>query len=239
MPTPTILLVEDEAHLGRAIKLNLELEGFSVTLAVDGKSALRELLRPEPFGVIVLDVELPDMSGFDLCARLRAAGVFTPVLMLTVRSTPEDRVRGLEAGADDYLTKPFEISELLARLRAQLRRQHWARAAPTSDTPKRRTLAFGRTVIDLDTQHVEVDGAPIALTALELDLVAYFAAHPGRVLSRRELLREVWRLPNHQETRTVDNFVARLRKHFELDPAHPVHFLSHRGRGYRFEPGPA
>jgi DNA-binding response OmpR family regulator len=236
MTTQTILLVEDEAHLGRAIKLNLELEGFAVTLAVDGKSALRELVRPDPFGVIILDVQLPDMNGFDLCARLREAGVFTPVLMLTVRASPEDRVRGLEAGADDYLAKPFEFTELLARLRAQLRRQRWARIDAPGDLPRRRLLTFGATRIDLDTHQVEVDGRPVSLTALELDLVAYFAARPGRVLTRKELLAEVWRLPNHQETRTVDNFVARLRKHFEPDPAHPVHFLSHRGKGYRFEP---
>jgi len=236
---PAILLVEDEAHLGRAIKLNLELEGFDVVLAVDGKGALNALVRSEPYAAIILDVQLPDTDGFILCSRFRESGLFTPVIMLTVRSRPEDRVRGLEAGADDYLTKPFEISELLARVRAQLRRQVWARVEPRGEPEAGRVLRFGEAVVDLDTHVAEVGGAQIALTALEFELLAYFARHSGRVLSRNELLGEVWGLTGRQETRTVDNFVARLRKHFEVDPAEPVHFLSHRGAGYRFEFGPA
>ena len=230
---PRLLIVEDELHLGRALKLNFELEGFEVELAASGKAALRELVKPAP-QAIVLDVELPDANGFELCAKLREAGIFAPVLMLTVRASAEDRVRGLEAGADDYLPKPFEMSELLARIRALLRRQAWAKEP--IEAP--RVLRFGRVVIDFAAHRVEVDGKPIALTALELELTAYFAANPGRVLPRQELLAEVWRLPSTNETRTVDNFVARLRKHFEVDPASPVHFLSHRGAGYRFEPGP-
>jgi len=233
---PRLLIVEDEQHLGRALKLNFELEGFEVELAASGKAALRELAKPAPQApnAIVLDVELPDTSGFELCAKLREAGLFAPVLMLTVRASAEDRVRGLEAGADDYLPKPFEMSELLARIRALLRRQAWAK----EPTEAPRVLRFGRAVIDFAAHRVEVDGEPVALTALELELTAYFAANPGRVLPRQELLAEVWRLPRTNETRTVDNFVARLRKHFEVDPANPVHFLSHRGAGYRFEPGP-
>lgn len=236
---PTILLVEDEAHLGRAIKLNLELEGFDVVLAIDGKGALKELVRTAPYSAIILDVQLPDTDGFILCSRFRESGIFTPVIMLTVRSRPEDRVRGLEAGADDYLTKPFEISELLARVRAQMRRQVWARVEPRGEPDGGRVLRFGEAVVDLDTHVVEVEGEAVALTALELELLAYFAANAGRVLSRNELLGEVWGLTGRQETRTVDNFVARLRKHFEADPSEPVHFLSHRGAGYRFEFGPA
>lgn len=238
-PRPSILLVEDEAHLGRAIKLNLELEGFEVALAIDGKDALRQLLRVEPYQAMILDVQLPDTDGFALCSKIRESGIFTPVIMLTVRSRPEDRVRGLEAGADDYLTKPFELSELLARVRAQLRRQAWARVDPQDKAERPRVIRFGAAVVDLDTHAVEVEGEPRSLTALELELLAYFAAHPGRILSRKELLAEVWGLTGRQETRTVDNFVARLRKHFERDPAEPAHFLSHRGAGYRFEPEPA
>lgn len=233
--TGHILLVEDELHLGRAIKLNLELEGFAVVLASDGKRALAELVRTPPFDVIVLDVQLPDTDGFLLCERIRSSGIFTPVIMLTVRARPEDRVRGLEAGADDYLTKPFELAELLARVRAQLRRQSWARTEPRPELERGRVLRFGRAVVDLDTHVVEVDGERLSLTALELELLGYFARHPGRVLTRQELLSEVWGLTGRQETRTVDNFVARLRKHFELDPAAPRHFISHRGAGYRFE----
>lgn len=234
MSEASILLVEDEAHLGKAIKLNLQLEGFDVTLANDGKQASAELLR-QPFDVIVLDVQLPDTDGFALCERIRASGFFTPVIMLTVRARPEDRVRGLEAGADDYLTKPFELAELLARLRAQLRRQAWAKAEPRAETERTRVLRFGDSVVDLDTHVVLVENQSVSLTALEFELVAYFAKNAGRVLSRQELLSEVWGLTGRQETRTVDNFVARLRKHFERDPAMPRHFLSHRGAGYRFE----
>jgi len=236
---PRLLLVEDEAHLSRALKLNFGLEGFEVDVAGTGKAALRELVKPVPPAVIVLDVELPDTNGFALCGTLREGGIFAPVIMLTVRASPEDRVRGLEAGADDYLPKPFEFAELLARVRALMRRQSWAREAPGE--PERgerpRVLRFGRATVDFAAHQVRVDDKDLALTALELELTAYFAANAGRVLSRKELLEKVWRLSGQHETRTVDNFVARLRKHFEVDPARPVHFLSHRGAGYRFEPG--
>jgi len=238
------LIVEDEVHLGRALKLNFELEGFDVDVAPSGKAAVRELVKPVAPAAIVLDVELPDTSGFDLCESLREGGIFAPVIMLTVRASAEDRVRGLEAGADDYLPKPFEFSELLARVRALMRRQQWARGEPGDGAgrtgargDRSRVLRFGRAVVDFESHLVKVADKEVALTVLELDLVAYFAAHPGRVLARKELLAEVWRLPGAHETRTVDNFVARLRKHFEIDPANPVHFLSHRGAGYRFEPG--
>jgi DNA-binding response OmpR family regulator len=232
------LIVEDEVHLGRALKLNFELEGFEVDVADSSKAELRELVKPTAPAAMVLDVELPDINGFELCAQLREGGIFAPVIMLTVRASSEDRVRGLEAGADDYLSKPFEFSELLARVRALIRRQHWAREEPGEGPNGRaRVVSFGRAVIDFEAHQVKIDGEEISLTALELDLVAYFAANPGRVLSRKELLAEVWRLPRSHETRTVDNFVARLRKHFEIDPGSPVHFLSHRGAGYRFEPG--
>ncbi len=235
---PRLLIVEDEVHLGRALKLNFELEGFEVDVAPSGKAAMRELVKPVAPAVMILDVELPDTNGFALCQQLREGGIFQPVIMLTVRASAEDRVRGLEAGADDYLPKPFEFAELLARVRALMRRQGWARGSGEARGGRPRVVAFGgRVLIDLEAHQVKVDGEDVALTALELDLVAYFAANPGRVLSRKELLAEVWRLPRHSETRTVDNFVARLRKHFEVDPAHPVHFLSHRGAGYRFEPG--
>jgi DNA-binding response OmpR family regulator len=236
---PRLLVVEDETHLARAIKLNFELEGFEVDVAPSGKAALRELVKPKPPRVIVLDVALPDTDGFALCASLREGGIYLPVIMLTVRASAEDRVRGLEAGADDYLPKPFEFSELLARVRALIRRDRWARADPgEARGPERpRSLRFGRALVDFEAHRVAVDGKEVALTALELELVAYFAANPGRVLSRKELLDKVWGLPRGHETRTVDNFVARLRKHFEVDPSRPAHFLSHRGAGYRFEPG--
>lgn len=231
---PRILLVEDEIQLGRALRLNLELEGFEVVHAVDARSALRELLSPTPFNVLLLDVQLPDMTGFELCERLRTSGIFTPVIMLTVRAHPEDRVRGLEAGADDYLTKPFELNELLARLRAQLRRARWNE--PTVQHDLRRMFRIGPFEVDLETQRVTGPERDLSLTTLELQLLSYFMAHANRVLTRKELLNAVWGLSGEQETRTVDNFVARLRKVFEEDHTHPRYFISHRGSGYRFVP---
>ena len=236
--TPRILIVEDEHHLATGLKLNFEFEGFEVELAGTAREAAQRMADPRPFHAIVLDVSLPDTDGFELCRRIRRAGDFTPVIMLTARSLAEDRVTGLESGADDYLTKPFELDELLARVRSLLRRQAWE-ARRTAPGTAARELRFGRAVIDFDRHEVTVDGEPVRLTALELELVRYFARHAERVLSRDELLASVWKLQNYPNTRTVDNFVMRLRRHFEPDPAHPVHFVSVRGAGYRFMPNPS
>lgn len=225
-----LLVVEDEAHLATALKLNLELEGFHVDVATSGKRGRELLLNPDPYDAIVLDVMLPDLDGFTLCAHMREAGNFTPVLMLTARSAPEDRVRGLDAGADDYLVKPFSLDELLARLRSLLRRRGWDKSPAQSQS----VLAFANAVVDFDTHAVTVGGKAVKLTQLELDLVRYFAANVGRVLSREELLEHVWKLRNYPATRTVDNFIGRLRKHFEPDPDRPKHFVAHRGSGYKF-----
>jgi DNA-binding response OmpR family regulator len=180
---------------------------------------------------------LPDLDGFALCRKIRDSGNFTPVIMLTARSDPDDRVTGLEAGADDYMVKPFELSELLARVQSMLRRRRWEQggARPAGDG----VLSFGRATVDFSSHTATVDGAPLALTRLELDLIRYFARNPGRTLSRKELLERVWGLRDYPNTRTVDNFMARLRRYFEVDPTHPAHFLSVRGVGYRFEPGGA
>ena len=175
---------------------------------------------------------LPDVNGFDLCKRFREAGNFVPVIMLIARSSPEDRVLGLEAGADDYLVKPFELDELLARVRSVLRRQRWEQVSGTNS--KAQTLSFGEAQINFDTHEVVVRGEPAQLTQLELDLLRYFAENAGRVLSRTELLERVWKLRNYGNTRTVDNFISRLRRRFEPDPSSPVHFLSVRGAGYKF-----
>jgi DNA-binding response OmpR family regulator len=228
-----LLLVEDEAHLATALKLNLEIEGYAVDIAKTGRAAREYLLNPNGYGLIILDVMLPDMDGFELCRRLRDSEIFVPVLMLTARSAPEDRVAGLDAGADDYLSKPFEFSELLARVRSIVRRQEWER---TEDGARRResVLAFGEVSVNFDTHEATVSGNPINLTQLEFDLVRYFVENAGRVLSREELLEKVWKLRNYPNTRTVDNFIVRLRKHFEPDPRRPSYFLSIRGAGYKF-----
>ncbi len=230
-----LLVVEDENHLAAGLKLNLELEGFAVDIAESARQAGQFLARPHVYGAIVLDVMLPDLDGFDLCAKLRAAGNFSPVIMLTARSSPHDRVRGLEAGADDYLVKPFELSELLARIRSLLRRQRWESHNSSKDTSTA-TLRFGAVRVNFDSHEASVDGKRLQLTQLEFALLRYFAEHPDRVLSRDELLENVWQLRNYPNTRTVDNFVLRLRKYFEPDASRPVHFLSVRGLGYRFHP---
>ncbi|MGD8826016.1 MAG: response regulator transcription factor [Myxococcales bacterium] len=227
-----LLVVEDEDHLAAGLKLNLELESYRVDVAANAREAGQRLLDPDGYDAIVLDVMLPDVNGFDLCKKLREAGNFVPVIMLTARSAPEDRVRGLEAGADDYMVKPFELGELLARVRSVLRRQRWEQGA--GNHAKAHTLSFGRAEINFDTHEVSVSGEQVQLTQLELDLLRYFAQNPGRVLSRTELLERVWKLRNYGNTRTVDNFISRLRRRFEEDPGHPVHFLSIRGAGYKF-----
>ena len=227
-----LLIVEDEDHLAAGLKLNLELEGYRVDVAANAKEAGQRLLDPAGYDAIVLDVMLPDVNGFELCKKFREAGNFIPVIMLTARSSPEDRVLGLEAGADDYMVKPFELDELLARVRSVLRRQRWEQNAPNQ--VKATTLAFGNAEINFDTHEVLVSGESVQLTQLELDLLRYFAEHTGRVLSRTELLERVWKLRNYGNTRTVDNFISRLRRRFEEDPSSPTHFLSVRGAGDKF-----
>jgi two-component system OmpR family response regulator len=227
-----LLIVEDEDHLAAGLKLNLELEGYRVDVAANAKEAGQRLLDPSGYDAIVLDVMLPDVNGFDLCKKFREAGNFVPVIMLTARSSPEDRVLGLEAGADDYMVKPFELGELLARVRSVLRRQRWEQVSGNS--VKATTLSFGEAQINFDTHEVTVSGEEVQLTQLELDLLRYFAENAGRVLSRTELLERVWKLRNYGNTRTVDNFISRLRRRFEEDPSSPTHILSVRGAGYKF-----
>jgi len=228
-----LLIVEDEDHLAAGLKLNLELEGYRVDVAATAKEAGQRLLDPAGYDAIVLDVMLPDVNGFELCRKFREAGNFIPVIMLTARSSPEDRVLGLEAGADDYLVKPFELEELLARVRSVLRRQRWEQVS--GNQAKATTLSFGEARINFDTHEVIVAGEAAQLTQLELDLLRYFAENAGRVLSRTELLERVWKLRNYGNTRTVDNFISRLRRRFEPDPSSPTHFLSVRGAGYKFQ----
>ena len=227
-----ILVVEDEAHLAAGLKLNLELEGFKVDVAGSVAEAGSLLVRDSPYSVILLDVMLPDMNGMDFCRHLRNSGNFTPVVMLTALATPEERVKGLEAGADDYLPKPFELKELMARMRAQLRRQTWSGQSQERVSP---VLSFGDAEVNFKTHRAVFAGRPVSLTRLEIDLLRYFSDHRGRVLSRDELLKEVWGLTGDVRSRTVDNFVLRLRKLFEHDPAQPRYILSVRGAGYVFQ----
>jgi DNA-binding response OmpR family regulator len=231
----TVLVVEDEAHLASGLQLNLELDGYRVVVARTLREAAARLIDAAPIDLILLDVTLPDGEGYGFCKQLRDAGQYMPVIMLTARSAAEERVRGLDSGADDYMPKPFVLAELLARVRSALRRSGWRQQdAPAEVT--RGTLQFGTAVVNFDTHEASSAGKPVRLTQLELDLLYYFARNPGRVLSREELLERVWNLRNAPNTRSVDNFIARLRRYFEPLPDKPVHFLSHRGAGYRFIP---
>lgn len=236
-----VLLVEDEEHLAAGLKLNFELEGYAVDVASTGREAGRLLLADRAYDAILLDVMLPDVDGFSLCQKLRDSGNTTPVLMLTARGDLEDRIEGLNAGADDYLAKPFDLEELLARVRSLLRRRDWSRKHEAQRTSPG-ILHLGDALIDFDTHAVTVRGEAVHLTKLELDLLRYFADNPGRVLGREELQQEVWKLQDYPSHRMVDNFIMRLRRHFEPDPRNPVVFLSVRGAGYKFvppqQPGP-
>lgn len=233
-PATRLLLVEDEDHLAAGLKLNFELEGYQVERAPNGREAGRLLLQSDPFDVIVLDVMLPDVDGFTLCQRLRDNGNRTPVLMLTARNAVDDRVTGLEVGADDYLTKPFELAELLARVQALIRRQTWQKTEEAS--PADGSYRFSDAEIDFDRAEARRGDEALHLTKLEFDLLRYFADHPGRVLSREELQKHVWNLRDYPNRRIVDNFIMRLRRHFEPDPSNPRYFVSVRGAGYKFVP---
>lgn len=231
-----ILVVEDESHIAAGLKLNLELEGYEVQIARSVRETAGFLVQGSSFDLIILDVMLPDGDGFSLCRKLRDAGDYTPVIMLTARNSADDRVRGLNTGADDYLAKPFELAELLARVRSSLRRRGWEARGDTATGGERGVLRFGQAMINFDTHEATAFDKPVRLTQLELDLLYYFARHPNRVLMREDLLEQVWKLRNAPNTRSVDNFIVRLRKYFEPAPDKPVHFLSHRGAGYKFVP---
>ncbi len=230
---PRLLVVEDEQHLAAGLKLNFELEGYAVDMASSARKAGECLLQPPGYDAIILDVMLPDMTGFELCRKLRESGNFTPVLMLTALDSTTDRVTGLEVGADDYLIKPFDLNELLARVRSLLRRRSWERRQPPARDAAT-VISFGGAVIDYERQEARMNGLEVKLTRLEFDLLRYFADNVGRVLSRQELQEQVWKLANYPNTRMVDNFIMRLRRHFERDPSAPAHFLSVRGSGYKF-----
>jgi DNA-binding response OmpR family regulator len=231
---PRLLVVEDEDHLAAGLKLNFELDGYEVDVVGSAREAGNHLLAKDRYQAIILDVMLPDASGIELCRKLRDAGNFVPVLMLTALNNTEDRVKGLEAGADDYLPKPFELDELLARVRSMLRRQVWQRPEP--EAGPRDTLKLGIATIDFSAHEVTGLGKEVRLTQLEFDLLRYFARNPGRTLSRQELQSEVWQLDNYPNTRMVDNFIVRLRRHFEPGPRDPRYFISVRGFGYKFVP---
>lgn len=237
---PRILIVEDERHIGIPLKFNCDAEGYETTLVEDGPSALRLLGQTATaFDLVILDLMLPQMSGYTVLENLRRMGVQIPVLILSARTLSEDRVRGFDLGADQYMTKPFELPELLSRVRGLLSRHAQIRGqGVTTASMREETYGFAECLVDFARHEVTVRGEPRSLTALEMKLFRFFTEHEGVVLTRNQLLDNVWGFDSNSTARTVDNFIARLRQHFELDPAKPRHFLSVRGVGYRFVQNP-
>lgn len=234
-----ILIVEDETNLAQGLLFNLKAEGYDVSVEGDGESAL-ETIRRESFDAVVLDVMLPGKNGFEVATTLRAEGNYVPVLMLTARARSEDVVNGFEAGADDYLPKPFDLSVLLARLSALLRRMQWRQTSPKTEPPAEDSADFsfcGRR-IDFDALELHAHGRVVRLTLMEVDLLRYLTRNRERIVSRKELLEQVWHVRDDTDTRAIDNFIVRLRRYIENDPASPRHLQTVRGVGYRFMPNP-
>ncbi len=230
--SPSILVVEDDPHLAAGVAENLRAEGYAVHHIADGREALN-WLGGSQCELIVLDVMLPHVDGFTVCRTLRERGDNTPVLFLTARGDPQDRIFGLEAGGDDYLAKPFHLQEFLLRVRAILRRREWYQRA--SAAPADAVLRFGGNEVDFRAFRARSwNGLAQELTEKEAMILKVLAARPGEIVSREDLLERVWGYDVFPSTRTVDNFILRLRKRFERDPAQPRHFLTVWGVGYRF-----
>ena len=231
-----VLIVEDEEHLARGLKLNLEAEGFTAEVEENGAAALQRLVGAgaNGFDVVLLDVMLPGLDGFEVVRRLRAARQFVPVMLLTARSDNDDVLRGFEAGADDYLPKPFDLSILLARIAGLLRRRTWLRGAGAGEERELDEYRFADVSIDFRNQVLRRGKAEQPLTVMEATLLRYLVRHAGETVSRKALLEEVWGVRHDTDTRTVDNFIARLRRYIEAKPARPRHLLTVRGVGYRF-----
>ena len=243
---PHILVVEDEEHLAIGIKYNLEAEGYQVTTTGDGPTALKTIedggdidgdIDGDTHGgvdLVVLDLMLPGMSGYEVCERLRERGSDIPVLILSARTLSEDRTRGFDVGADQYLMKPFDLDELLSRVKGLLathrRRTNGAAASPVVDE----WYEFGKARINFDTFEVFIAGEEAPMTKLEMTLLRYFVENEGRVIPRSELLENVWEMPASISTRAPDQFIRRLRLLFEEDPSQPRHFITIRDAGYRF-----
>ena len=243
--TGNILVVEDEAHLAQGLLFNLRAEGYTARLAVDGETAL-ETIAADSFDAIILDVMLPGRDGFAVAAELRAQQNFVPILMLTARGRPEDVLNGFSAGADDYLAKPFDLAILLARLNGLLRRMAWPRpelaasaAAPPRSASTPSTFTFAGRTIHFPSLELTTPEKTIRLTLMECDLLRYLVLNQGRIISRKELLEQVWRVREDTDTRAIDNFMVRLRRYIEDNPAEPVFLETVRGVGYRFLPGVA
>lgn len=239
MTSKHILVVEDERHLAIGIKFNLEAEGYRVTTVGDGPSALNLLEKNDSdIDLVILDLMLPGMSGYTVCESLRSAGCDVPVLMLTARTLPEDRTRGFDVGTNQYLAKPFDLEELLSRVRNLLTHHHRRHQLPRSMPKELTTFSFGPFQLDFSKFECAQDGKSQQLTKREWELLQYFVENQGRLIPRQELLENVWQMPGHIHTRAPDQFILRLRKIFEADPTNPKYLLTIRDLGYRFVPNP-
>jgi len=242
-----VLVVEDEAHLAQGLRFNLEAEGYSAEVVGDGEAATEKLIvAKENFDVVVLDIMLPGKDGFGVVSELRAARNYVPVLMLTARGRPEDVLKGFASGADDYLAKPFDLSILLARLQGLLRRSEWMRGTHATEEVRENgtnvgdfeQFSFAGKTIDFGALELRSRGNTIHLTLMESELLRHLVRNDGKIVSRKQILEEVWGLHEDTDTRAIDNFVVRLRRYIEDDPGHPRHLVAVRGVGYRFFANP-
>ncbi len=230
---PHILICEDEPHIASGVQFNLEAEGHVVQVVDNGEDALTRVAdSPTTIDALILDVMLPGIDGFLVAQSLRARGWFHPILMLTARGRAEDVLRGFEAGADDYLPKPFDLAILVARVHALLRRQQWKASLPPPDV-----FTFANRTIDFAAQELRVGDTVHPLTLMEINLLRFLVRHDGQTVSRKQLLEEVWNVHEDTDTRAIDHFMSRLRKYIGDPPTHPQHLLTVRGVGYRFESG--
>jgi len=231
MQKHSILLVEDEEHLHEALKLNLEMEGYEVDSAYDGGEALKQI-QSAHYDLIILDIMLPSLDGFSITERMRLNNNQTPILILSAKNTSSNRVQGLKLGADDYLTKPFNLEELLLRVAKLIQKQ----AQQAKTTPQVDCYQFKGHSIDFNASEVLLaSGQKINLTKRELLLLKLLIEHKHNVVTREKILQLVWGYQVYPNTRTIDNFILNFRKYFEIDPKHPKHFISMRGVGYKFQ----
>ncbi|GMV16816.1 MAG: response regulator transcription factor [Polyangiaceae bacterium] len=226
-PKKRILVVEDDESITLGLRMNLEAEGYEVVVATDGETGLSVARSPE-VSLVILDIMLPKVNGLEILRHLRGEGCKTPIVLLSARGAELDKVMGLELGAEDYITKPFSLAELLARVKAQLRRDAIAR-------PGNRVVVAGSLTINIAAREVTRGGEPVPLTATEFDLLLCLIEEAGRVLTREQILRRVWGPGHHGTPRTIDNFMLQLRAKLEDDPSDPAHLLTVRGVGYRFQ----
>ncbi|KAB2923802.1 MAG: response regulator transcription factor [Bacteroidetes bacterium] len=226
---PHILVIEDEPEMQRGLRDNLEFEGYDVEVIGDGRKGLDALINKR-YDLVLLDVMLPGLSGFDLCKQARAAGIRTPVIMLTAKGEEVDKVLGLEFGADDYITKPFSLRELLARVKAVLRR------TPAGTAMDETKTVIGALEVDFEAYTASRKGKEVTMSSKEFDILRYLWRHQKHVISRDDLLKDVWGYDETITSRTVDNFIVKLRKHIEKDPARPKHIITVHGTGYKLLP---